>query len=166
MIPRAGISHPSGPRRSGEGGNALVESAVSIVVYLLLLFGIVDFGRALYTYHFVSEAAREATRWAAVNGETCRDDNSCDGTSPMNDGPASAANVQAYVQNIAPPGIDPTKLTTVASWPSGASICGGNAHNPGCTVEVTVSYPFNFLVPMIDATDITLSSTSQMVIAH
>jgi Flp pilus assembly protein TadG len=157
-ISRVCVAHPAGPRRRGEGGNALIESAVSIIVYMLLLFGIVDFGRALYTYHFVSEAAREATRWAAVNGGTCQEDGSCVS-------PASAGTVQTYVQNLAPPGIDTSRLTANTYWPYPTG-CGERENDPGCPVEVTVSYAFNFLVPMINASQITLSSTSQMVIAH
>ena len=44
-----------------QSGSVLVEYALTIVIFLTLMFGIVDFGRALFTYHYVSEAAREAT---------------------------------------------------------------------------------------------------------
>lgn len=53
-----------------EKGSVLVESAITVAVLFVILFGIIDFGRALYTYHFVANAAREATRWASVNGST------------------------------------------------------------------------------------------------
>ena len=52
----------------GEDGNGLVEYALVLMFLMSMLLGIVDFGRALYSYHFLSNAAREATRWAAVRG--------------------------------------------------------------------------------------------------
>src|ERR1700691_4095214 len=57
--------------RARARGSALLESAVMISVLLLMMFGVVGFGTALYTYHFVSNTAREATRWASARGYTC-----------------------------------------------------------------------------------------------
>lgn len=150
-------------------GNTLVEYALTMIFFFMVLFGIVDFARALYTYHFVSNAARQATRWAAVNGFTCDDDNSCNGTAPMNNGPAQIADIQNYVANLAPPGINSKNITTTPGWtaPTGSpTICATTINYPGCTVEVTVSYKFNFIAPIVWANSVTLSSTSEMVIAH
>jgi hypothetical protein len=57
--------------RANQRGSALVEQALVLTILLAVIFGIIDSGRALYTYHFVSQAAREATRWASVRGSTC-----------------------------------------------------------------------------------------------
>src|SRR5277367_4330936 len=54
-----------------ERGSSLVEQSFIIVFLLTLMLGIIDCGRALYTYHFVSNVAREATRWASVRSTTC-----------------------------------------------------------------------------------------------
>ena len=155
--------------RRGEKGSTLIEFALTIIFFLLMMFGVLDFSRALYAYHFVSSAARQATRWAAVNGETCTDDSSCNGTSPMNDGVASQTDIQNYVTSITPPGIDPAKVTTTPTWtaPMGSpTICTAKPKYPGCTVEVQVQYNFNFVAPIISTATITMSSTSEMVIAH
>src|ERR1019366_8478508 len=65
----------------GECGSSLVEYAVVFSLLITMLLGIADFSRALYSFHFVSNAAREATRYAAVRGSTCgappAGDNSC-----------------------------------------------------------------------------------------
>ena len=61
----------------GEDGNNLIEYALVFMFFMSMVLGIVDFSRALYTYHFLSNAAREATRWAAVRGATCMNDLSC-----------------------------------------------------------------------------------------
>lgn len=58
----------SGPMRSDHPrGQALVEFAISITVFLLLLMAIFDFGRGIYMYNGMSQAAREVARSAAVN---------------------------------------------------------------------------------------------------
>lgn len=136
-----------------------------------MFFGIAGFGHALYAYHFVSNVAREATRWAIVNGSTCGTDGSCPS------GPASPTDIDTYVKNHVPPGIDTSKISTVVAFsPPGANdpaICttavngiGPTDDAPGCTVEVTVNYSFNFIFPFIRSTALPLSSTSEMIIAH
>jgi Flp pilus assembly pilin Flp len=54
-------------------GQALVEFALVLPLLLLLLVAIIDFGRALYVYSEVSNAAREAVRYAAVNAGDCNE---------------------------------------------------------------------------------------------
>ncbi len=58
-------------RRQGQPGQALVEFALVLPILLLLAVGIMDFGRALFVYSEVSNAAREAVRFAAVNPGDC-----------------------------------------------------------------------------------------------
>jgi Flp pilus assembly protein TadG len=178
LYKRSGLTIASGERlRVGRGaarskvlceeGSALVEYAFTLIVLMITLVGIMDFGRALYTYHFLSNAAREATRWAAVNGSTCSNDSSCNGTGNMNNGPASGSDVQSYVKNHAPSGIIPTSLTINPSWPgNGTTACSSTPNSPGCPVEVEVAYRFNFLAPIVSSTSMTLTSTSEMLIAH
>lgn len=49
-----------------ESGAALVEFAIISTVLMILMFGIIDFGRALYTKNSLTNAAREGGRYAAV----------------------------------------------------------------------------------------------------
>ena len=93
-------------RRARQRGAALVEYAFTFIFSMTLFLGIMEFGHALYAYHFVNNAAKEATRWAAVNGANCNYDSSCNGTAPMNNGPAKSADVNTFVQNHIPPGIE------------------------------------------------------------
>ena len=48
-------------------GQALVEFALAITVFLLLMMAIVDFGRGIYMYNGVSQAAREIARTTSVH---------------------------------------------------------------------------------------------------
>ena len=53
--------------RDRERGATAVEFALLLPVLLLLLFGIVDFGRALNAQITLTQAAREGARLAALN---------------------------------------------------------------------------------------------------
>lgn len=46
---------------------AMVEFAVTLPVFLLLLLALIDFGRLLFTYISLTDAAREMARTAAVS---------------------------------------------------------------------------------------------------
>ena len=60
-------AHMAAKVRAGEPrGQALVEFAISITVFLMLLMAVFDFGRAIYTNNGLSEAAREVARTASV----------------------------------------------------------------------------------------------------
>jgi Flp pilus assembly protein TadG len=145
-------------------GNALTEFAMVIPVLLAVMFGVIEFGRALYTYHFVSDAAREASRWASVRGQNCKAfQQAC---------PASPAQVGDYVVSIAPPGIDtsPQKLVVSPAWvasPGTGSACVAFPNNPGCVaVQVTVTYQFKFFLPFLPTSTYPMQSTSEMVITQ
>ncbi len=159
----------------GQHGSSLVEFALVLILFCMMLFGVAGFGHALYVYHFVSHASKSATRWAAVNGSTCAQDGSCNGVNGMSNGPADANAVLTYVKNLAPPWIDTTKITTpVICGVAGVSncadstpaTCAATPNSPGCTVEVQVSYNYSFVFPLVINKSMTLSSTSEMIITH
>ena len=56
--------------RGSERGQTLVEFALILPVMLLMLFALVDFGRAFYTWLLVTNAAREGARVAATQQGT------------------------------------------------------------------------------------------------
>jgi hypothetical protein len=56
-----------GPNRGGRRGQALVEFALVIPLFLLLLVALFDLGRAVFTFNTLTNAAREGARMAIVN---------------------------------------------------------------------------------------------------
>ena len=176
--------------KSNERGASMLEFAFALVFIVLpLMFGIIDFSRAMYAFHFAAYAAREATRWASVRGASC--------IAPMDHCQATTSDVQNFVtggggQNgILPPGMyyagatcggkngtgGPVGcLSATATW-SGLSGTGGDCtqggalanNTPGCVVQVKVNYRFGFSFPYlgpVTSTSILMTSKSQMVIAH
>ncbi len=55
-----------GDRRARRRGQGLVEFALVIVPFLMLLFGVIDAGRLVYLNSTLSQAAREGARLGAV----------------------------------------------------------------------------------------------------
>lgn len=157
---RAQASQRQDRRGRGEEGAALVEMALSIVILLTIVLGIMKMCLALYTYHFVSDAAREGTRFAIVRGSTC--------ASPGYECQATAAEIQTYVKNLGYPGIDPSAMTVTSAWsayPSGSCVAVG-CNGPGDKVTVTVNYSFPLSIPFVPSRTLNMSSSSVMVISQ
>lgn len=151
----------------------MVEFAISAIILLTAIFGIVDFSRALYVYHFVSYAAQQGTRYAMVRGAGWSG-TSCTTTSTL-DCDATATDIQNYVQSLAPPGITASNLVVTTTWPGSAvnsansSQCTGSnpANSQGCLVKVKVTYSsFSFLLPFLPhpTNGYSFSATSEITI--
>lgn len=52
--------------RKSRSGQAVVEFALILPVFMLMLFGAIEFGRAYYTLHLLTNAAREGARTGAL----------------------------------------------------------------------------------------------------
>jgi Flp pilus assembly protein TadG len=158
--------------RRDESGSALVEFAFSAVLLMTMLFGIIEFGFALYTYQFVNEVAREMSRYAIVRGSQCTAMPNCGYTDATSTAQAYARAAYNY------PGMDMTKLTVTNTWYSPVknsdgtiktwSACAGGTgcNKPGYMVQVNVSYPFILNIPFVPSTNMSVSSSSSMVISQ
>jgi Flp pilus assembly protein TadG len=122
-----------------ERGAELIEFGLVSILFFMLLFGIMEFGRAIWIYDTVAHAAKEGTRYAIVRGsESGR--------------AASAADVEDYVRSRA---TGMTVLAVTTTWEPD--------NDPGSVVEVRVQSPFEPVVWFLPP--IPLTSTSRMVIA-
>ncbi|HZO81743.1 MAG TPA: TadE/TadG family type IV pilus assembly protein [Candidatus Binataceae bacterium] len=143
------------PRRRGGGarGQAAVEFALVALPCLTLLFAVTSFGYALYTYSFVSSAARNAVRYAIVHGSHSLS-------------PATSTAITNYVKNQLQ-GLSASDLSVTSCWNPQSGTCPGPSGNndPGKVVSVTVTYNFQPLFGM-PAVTLPLTSSSQMVIAY
>ncbi len=134
-------------------GQTMVEFAVAASFFFVMLIGIIDFGRALFTYDLVANAARVGTRWAMVRGSACA----------VSGCPATAASVQTYVRSVSFAGADSTQLTVTTTWSKGLGCYDTTFHGPGCIVTVAVQYPFTFV---LNFAPIQMTGSSQMVISQ
>jgi Flp pilus assembly protein TadG len=147
--------------KHSERGASMAETAITMSVVLLLLFGIIDFARATYTYSWVANAARMGARWMIVRGSlSCTSGN---GFVIDNCGAQTTA-LQTYVRSLDTGLMASSSITAIAtpvSCPAGAATNG-----PGCVVSVKVTYPFTFIAPFFPKAAVAMTSTSQMVISQ
>jgi Flp pilus assembly protein TadG len=141
--------------RHAQRGSTLVEFAISAMVLLVLVFGIMEFALAIYAYHTISTAAELGSRWAMVRGIHCPDP-TC---------PASQDDVRNYVKTQTPL-LDTSKIDVDTNWANTGNCSDPSEKAPGCTVNVKVSYDFTFALPFVWNAPLQLSSTSQSVISE
>jgi Flp pilus assembly protein TadG len=130
--------------RRHKRGQALVEFALVVPIFLLIAFGTIDFGLAFNAAITISNVAREGAR-AGV-------------TDP------SASTVTARVRDTAG-NLNDSNLTVTVSckMPSGAACSGGlSGAETGTTLVVRVNYSYPMITPIAFGTRIPLTSTAQM----
>lgn len=158
-----------------QSGSALVEFALSAALLMTMLFGVIEFGYALYSYQFVNEVARELTRYAIVRGSACSISSSmtnCGFTT-------SGSTLQTYARSAyAYPGLTMSNLTVSSTWYApvknangtlnswSACASGTGCNGPGYMVKVTVSYPFVITIPFVPSRTLSVTSDSSMVISQ
>jgi Flp pilus assembly protein TadG len=122
-----GIRRPSWLSRHGDAGQTLVEFSLILPIFLLLLFALVDFGRAFFTWQIVTNASREGARAAAVQSD------------------AATVNTKIYSSfcsswpSTSSCAIDTSKLSVTKTNVQGAR---------GSEVKIALSYNFNFVTPI------------------
>jgi len=108
-----------------DRGAAMVEFALLLPLLLLLLFGIIDFGRALNAQITITQAAREGARLAALN----------------------LPNVTSRTQAAAT-GLSGVGVTIVTACPAGPSGPPPPPPPGSANADVKVSYTFKFITPI------------------
>lgn len=144
--------------RIRERGASAPETALVMGVVLALLFGIIDFGRTMYTYAYVAQLARQGARWSIVRGSQCTLLDHCN---------ASRDDIQTYIRSLSYGATNANNITVNATWLPATCPPNYTAINqPGCVVSVNVQYPFKFIAPFVSLATLNMSSTSQMVISQ
>jgi Flp pilus assembly protein TadG len=131
--------------RSSHTGQAVAEFALVITPCLTLVFGIINFALALYSYDFVCYSAQQAARYATVHGSTA--------TTIV-----TALNVQSYVNTLVVGVLNTSSLTVNTSW--------APDNKPGSVVTVVVSYNYTPLTSLVSSVTIPLTRTAAMVITQ
>lgn len=178
----------------GEAGQGLVEVALVLPVFLLVVFGLLDAGRLVYTNSALSQAAREGARlaateagWIGISGPACVSDPSMIG--PGNPGaqvcPASVADFKTHIVDAVnrmtvslgpvtavyvscdPDGSAPSGDWTEGSGGNGCQDGAGNAISTrGNLVSVRIEYTYQPITPVISSliSTVPLTGAATMVI--
>jgi Flp pilus assembly protein TadG len=111
-------------RLAGERGQAMLETAMTLPLVLVVCVGIFEFGRAYQTWQILTNAAREGARLAILPGST-------------------VTNVQDRVRQYLTSGEVSNPSSANVAVTTG-SVPMGSATVPSSIV--TVSYPYSFIV--------------------
>jgi Flp pilus assembly protein TadG len=126
---------------ANQRGQALAETGIVIVLLLLLILGVVEFGRAFMVTNMIVHAARDGARTAAVAPSTDRDD---DGI--ITDTSSIVDSVRTSIAAVVGSGTA-----------SGLSIVVNQAAGPPPTVAVQVSGDIPFILHWAGFTNYTIN---------
>jgi Flp pilus assembly protein TadG len=129
-------SSETGRVGKGERGSAFVEFALVAPILLLLMFGVLDFGRLFFTQLTLQHALREAGRFAVTGNKL-----------PSPGGGSSKMSRVASIKQIAQQSAAGLDLTNIQI----KSVNGGTNHAGGPSDTVTISLTTNvkLLTPLV-----------------
>lgn len=120
-------------------GQAMAEFAMVAPVFFLLLFGVLDYGRAFFVQMNLQQAVQDAGRFASTGDHLPNPSNPSQNLSRIQ-------SIIATVQNeaVSVPGVDPENLQI-------SSVLGGNnnAGGPNDTVTISLTTNLPLMTPMI-----------------
>ena len=102
----------------------MTEFALTFLLFLTMLSGVFEIGRAIWTFNSLSHAAKEGVRYAMVHGAL----------NPIGEDDPSIAE---YAKNYAA-GVNPADIEISISYDPD--------NQPGSMVTVTASYTMNFIL--------------------
>lgn len=133
-------------------GQALVEFALVIPIFLLILAGMIDFGSLLYSRMSVINAARSGAQY----GSTTLIGSALGG---------SPTAIQSRVSSVATGLVSAGDVSVVClERPGSTVVCSGSAWEAGDAVSVTVTYPYHPRFPLLFGSVMNVTSTVQMVV--
>ncbi len=159
-VPKApqAVGEPSRPRTGDSGllarlwrserGTAVVEFALVAPMLFLLVFGVIDFARALNYYNNLTQIAGQGARAAAVNRNP---DGTAVGAASLDGNcPANTKSIQCQL----------AKSYTSPELRSKVDVCIPSVPTtPGDPVTVRATFSFKF-IPLVRAVAIRLAATS------
>lgn len=125
----------------------MVEFALTFALVMMLVMGIFEIGRALWSYTTVSFAARQAARYAIVRSDLGA--SGADSTPIDNEVKSNAV------------GLDPDKLVITKTW--------APDNDPGSRFTITVRYPVSFVGAELfldNTSSVTVGSTASYTILN
>ena len=115
---------------SGQQGTTAVEFAVCALAMVLIVVGFGEFGRLVWTFEVLQEAAAAGVRCMGLRAASC-----------AASGAYSSANTNAYVVSLASAG--GVTITPATISLNGAASCGGAS---GFS-QVSIAYSFTTVAP-------------------
>lgn len=147
LTPAPDLSMPALPRllqrfRREDHGSTLIEFAMTLPIFLLLIFGAFQCSLALFDYCNVTYAARVSARYASLH--------SADSLMP-----ATSASVQSVATSFLLTTLE-SNAVVIAAWTPSNTV--------GSTVQVTVQTTLPLAIPFTSIQQFRIGSTSTRTI--
>jgi Flp pilus assembly protein TadG len=126
---------PDKMAKANDSGQTLVEFAISLSIFLLLLLGVLDFGYLYSTKVTLQNAVRQGGRYAITGGCITGSDGSCSQT--------RYNSIQQTVENASLGLLNISQISITCTDEGGG--CPNGAGGPGDIVTITVTYPYHFM---------------------
>jgi Flp pilus assembly protein TadG len=117
-------------KRKQERGSTLVEFAIGATVFLLVVFAVLEFGRALWVHNALADAARRGARYAVIHPA------------------ADSAAVKNVVVFGDPAGGSTPIVNNLTTSQVNVNYSGFGLNEGTATVSIS-NYQFQFVLPMV-----------------
>ena len=118
---------------SNERGATLVEYSIAVTVFLIAMFAVIEFGRAIWVHNALSDAARRGARYAVLHSATDID---------------QVKNVVVYGD---PGGGSQPTVPNLSTTNVEVNYTGFGLNTGTVSVSVT-NYEFQFVIPIVGTT--------------
>lgn len=150
--------HRQATKVTSRHGAVLVEAAITLPVFLMLVLGIIDLGIAVQRYNLCAEAARIGARMAIVHGSDA-----------SRIGPWTSANAEAGIRAridplMAAAAVNPADVHVAVTYLKTTDQRDKNS--PGSEVRVRVTVDYKHLVSFLNLGPLTVGSESRMIISN
>lgn len=126
--------HASGGREQSSRGTTAVEFAIVVPLLLLILLGLIDFGRLLFVQVSLNAASREGARASSLYQPTSGQQSTVLGR------------IDQVVQDSSPGTARLSALGDASIAVNASGLCSPTAQDEMTTVSLTV--PFNWITPV------------------
>jgi Flp pilus assembly protein TadG len=138
-------------RRSADSGSALLEMAVSLPLFLLVVFGLFEYSIVLFTYCNATYACRNSARYASMHSSSSLS-------------PASVSQIQTMTKSLLflSSALTPTVNVSYLNLTTGATA----TNTVGNVVEVTVSWTQTVKVPFGLSQSVSVATQGYQIISR
>jgi Flp pilus assembly protein TadG len=131
-------------RQDRRRGSTIVEFSLAFTAFIMLLMGMMEFGRAVWTFSTLSHAVSQGARYAAVHGS---------GNPVMVNGNDNTATAIADLVKANSIGLDPSQVTVNTAWSPN--------NDRGSEFTITASYPLIMIMGSVFFSGGTLTINDQ-----
>jgi len=132
---------PDKMTKANDSGQTLVEAAISLSLFLLLVLGTIDFGYLFSTKLTLQNAVRQGGRYAITGQCITGSDGSC-----------SLTRYNSIIQTVEDTSLGVAKSSEIVlKCTDQGGGCPTQAGGPGDIVTITVTHPYHFMTGPIGA---------------